>query len=74
MVVDHDLGLQSQLSHEAVGPSGVLGSEEDEGHPILPDWAAGTGYEPCAWTDRPAREESPFPGGIGAGTAAHQGA
>jgi len=44
---------------------GVLGWAKDEGDQVLPDWAAGTGYEPCAWTDRPAGEESPFPGGIG---------
>ena len=47
---------------------------KDEGHPVLPDWAAGTSHEPCARAYRPAREESPLAGGIGESAAANYGA
>ena len=51
-----------------------MGNEEDEGHPILADWVAGTSHQPCAGADREAGEESSFDRGTGEGEAAYYGA
>src|SRR3990172_12652945 len=52
----------------------MLGCTKDESNSVLPDRAAGTSHEPCAWAHRPAREESPFAGGIGESAAANYAA
>jgi len=55
------------------GTSGVLGSTEDEGNSVFPDWAAGTSHKSCARAHCAARKESSLAGGIGESAAADYG-